>query len=68
MNHLSVQSCEPGVSGGVPVSSSVSGSSQGSFNDLEESGYSSSVNVHDMLEQGLSVRSFSVQFTKQLIH
>jgi hypothetical protein len=45
-----------GVSGGPPSSSSNgSSSSQGSLDRLEESGYSSTANVHELLQQGHSV-------------
>ena len=60
---LSGQSNESGVSGvrggAGSCHSGGSGSSQGSLDHLEESGYSSTVNVHEMLEQGLAVSSFS---------
>lgn len=45
-----------GVSGGPPSSSSNgSSSSQGSLDRLEESGYSSTVNVCELMQQGLPV-------------
>lgn len=53
-NRLSGQSYESGVSGVSSSSRQSSGSSQGSLDHLEESGYSSTVNVHELLQQGLS--------------
>jgi len=60
-HRLSGQSCESGVSSSSRQSyhsgtSTGSSSSQGSLDRLEESGYSSTVNVHDLMRQGRSVR------------
>lgn len=56
-NRLSGQSCESGVSSSRQSYHS-SSSSQGSLDHLEESGYSSTVNVNELLQQGLSVLNF----------
>ena len=63
-HRLSGQSYESGVSG-VSVTSSrqsyhsnSSSSSLGSLDRLEESGYSSTVNVHELFQAGLSVSTF----------
>ena len=40
------------------ASSNGSSSSQGSLDRLEESGYSSTVNVHELIQQGLAVRAY----------
>ena len=65
-HRLSGQSYESGVSG-VSVTSSrqsyhsnSSSSSLGSLDRLEESGYSSTVNVHELFQAGLSVSTHSL--------
>ena len=60
-HRLSGQSCESGVSSSSRQSyhssaSTGSSSSQGSLDRLEESGYSSTINVHELLRQGHAVR------------
>jgi len=60
-HRLSGQSCESGVSSSSRQSyhstaSTGSSSSQGSLDRLEESGYSSTINVHELMRQGRSVR------------
>jgi len=60
-HRLSGQSYESGVSSSSRQSyhssaSTGSSSSQGSLDRLEESGYSSTINVHELMRQGRSVR------------
>jgi len=64
-HRLSGQSYESGVSSSSRQSyhsgaSSGSSSSQGSLDRLEESGYSSTINVHELMRQGRAVRCFLI--------